>query len=141
MSFLLDTNVISEWTKPRPNRGVIDWLVSADEDRAFLSVITLAELRHGVERMAPGRRRESLDAWVQNDILVRFEGRILGITPAIADAWGRLMARAQAMGRTPSVMDTWIAATALVHELAVVTRNGSDFEPLGVKLVRPWTGQ
>ena len=92
MSFLLDTNVVSEWTKLRPNAGVMAWLADADEDQVFLSVVTLAELRHGIELLT-GRRRVSLDEWLRHDLALRFEGRIIPIEPAIADEWGRLVAR------------------------------------------------
>ena len=89
MSFLLDTNVVSEWVKPRPDAGVAAWLAEADEDRVFISVITLAELRYGIERMATGNRRRRLDEWLRNELPLRFEGRILAIDGATADAWAR----------------------------------------------------
>ncbi|MGH8291617.1 MAG: PIN domain-containing protein, partial [Steroidobacteraceae bacterium] len=99
MSFLLDTNVVSEWRKPRPNAGLIDWLTQVDEDEVFLSVVTFAELRHGIERLAAGARRRRLDDWLRNDLPVRFEGRIVGVDGAIADEWGRLVARRETLGR------------------------------------------
>lgn len=80
MNFLLDTNVIAEWTKPRPNSGVITWLDEADEDRVFLSVATLAELRHGVDRLAPAARRKKLDSWLREELPLRFESRVLAVT-------------------------------------------------------------
>lgn len=73
MSFLLDTNVVSEWTKPRPNAGLVGWLAQVDEDEVFLSVVTFAELRHGIERLAAGARRRRLDEWLRNDLPVRFK--------------------------------------------------------------------
>ena len=79
MSFLLDTNVVSEWTKPRPDVGVVEFLLTEDEDTLFLSIVTLAELRRGVDRLAAGRRRNRLDDWLRNDLLARFTGRLLGI--------------------------------------------------------------
>ena len=127
MNFLLDTTVVSEWTKVRPNAGVVEWLAAADEDRLFLSVVTLAEIRHGVERLASGRRRDRLDAWLRDDLPLRFEDRLLSIDPAIADAWGRLVSRRDAAGRPIAVMDAFIAATAIVHQLTLVTRNVADF--------------
>ena len=93
MSFLLDTNVVSEWTKPRPNSGVITWLEQADEDRVFLSVATLAELRHGTERLSTAARRKQLNSWLRDELPLRFETRILPVTTQIADVWGRLIAR------------------------------------------------
>lgn len=139
MSFLLDTNVVSEWTKPRPDAGVVRWLADVDEDRVFISVITLAELRHGVERMPDGARRRRLDAWLGDELPQRFEGRVLAIDAAIADIWGRIVARSQAAGRPVGSMDAFIAATAERHGLTLVTRNVSDFEPLGLALANPWT--
>jgi predicted nucleic acid-binding protein len=138
MSFLLDTNVVSEWVKPRPDAGVAAWLADVDEDRVFVSVITLAELRYGIERMATGQRRRRLDEWLGNELPLRFEGRILAIDGATADAWGKIVARSEASGRPISVTDAFIAATAEVHGLTLVTRNARDFEPTLKSIVNPW---
>jgi predicted nucleic acid-binding protein len=138
VSFLLDTNVVSEWTRARPNPGVVGWLADADEDRLFLSVITFAELRRGVERLATGTRRKRLDEWLREDLPNRFEGRILPVNAPIADLWGKLMARREASGQSMSAMDGLIAATAEAHDLALVTRNTSDFEGSLRSLVNPW---
>jgi len=138
MSFLLDTNVVSEWVKPRPDAGVISWLAAADEDRVFLSVVTIAELRHGIERLAAGARRRRLDDWLRNELPRRFEGRILFIDGAVADLWGTMVARGEAAGRPISVMDAFIAATAGVHGLTLVTRNAPDFESILKPIVNPW---
>lgn len=139
MNYLLDTNVVSEWVKPRPDPGVVAWLAEADEDRVFISVITLAELRHGVERMATGARRGRLDTWLRDELPLRFEGRALPVDGAVAEAWGKTMARGQAAGRPVSAMDAFVAATAEVHGLTLVTRNVSDFVVLGQPIVNPWT--
>jgi hypothetical protein len=138
VSFLLDTNVVSEWVKPRPDPGVVGWLEAVDEDRVFLSVITLAELRHGVDRMATGDRRQRIDEWLRDALPLRFEGRVLAIDEAVADAWGCVMAEREAIGRRLEPMDAFIAATAKVHDLAVVTRNTSDFEPSATVVLNPW---
>ena len=138
MSFLLDTNVVSEWVKPRPNAGVITWLEEADEDRLFLSVVTLAELRRGIERLEPGRRKKRLDEWLREELPDRFEGRILPIDAAIAETWGRLVARGEATGRAIGVMDAFIAATASAHDLTLVTRNIGDFKGSMRALLDPW---
>jgi predicted nucleic acid-binding protein len=140
LSFLLDTNVISESAKPRPDAGVLSWLATVNEDEVFLSVITLAELRHGVERMPVGARRSALDAWATDALPARFANRLLPIDPAIADQWGRTIARGQAAGRPLSAMDAFIAATAERHRLTLVTRNVSDFEVTGIRLLNPWDG-
>ena|SRR6266700_185222 len=139
MNFLLDTNVVSEWVRPRPNAGVVAWLAETDEDRVFLSVITLAELRYGIERLAGGNRRKRLDQWLRGELPLRFEGRILPIGNEIADVWGQTVARCEAVGRPISVTDAFIAATVEVHNLTLVTRNASDFEPTLKSIVNPWT--
>jgi toxin FitB len=139
VTFLLDTNVLSEWTKPRPNPGVVAWLAEVDEDRVYISVITLAELRHGIERMAAGSRRKRLDEWLQDELPLRFEDRVLPVDGAVADAWGKLVARSETAGRPIHAMDAFIAATAEVHDLALVTRNASDFEASLKAIVNPWT--
>jgi len=138
MNFLLDTNAVSEWVKPRPNPGLIHWIESADEDRVFLSVISLAELRYGVERMPGGARRGRLEQWLRNELPLRFEGRILSVDPNVAEAWGKTVSRSEAMGRPIGVMDAFLAATAEVHRLTLVTRNASDFTTLKTVL-NPWS--
>lgn len=139
MSFLLDTNVISEGAKPRPDDGVMDWLASVDEEQLYLSVVSLAELRHGIERLDAGRRRSALDLWLTEQLPARFESRLLLIDPETADAWGRIVAAAGASGRPIGAMDAFLAATAEQHQLTLVTRNLSDFEATGIRLFNPWT--
>lgn len=138
MSFLLDTNVISEGARPHPDPAVMEWLGSVDEDRLFLSVISLAELRHGVERLEAGRRTAALDQWLSDELPGRFDGRLLAADVTTADHWGRLVARAQANGRPIGAMDAFLAAAAEQHELTLVTRNVSDFDGIGVRLFNPW---
>ena len=139
MNFLLDTNVVSEWIKPHPDAGVVNWLSEIDEDRIFISVVTLAELRHGVERLSPGARRDRLDIWLTEEVPLRFEARLLDVDAETANMWGRVMARGQAIGRAPSAMDAFIAAVVLRHDMNLVTRNVSDFEALGVRYLNPWS--
>jgi toxin FitB len=139
VSFLLDTNVVSEWTKPRPNPGVVEWLAQVDEDEVFLSVVTFAELRHGIERLPAGDRRRRLDEWLRNDLPLRFEDRIVAVDGAIADEWGRVVARRESRGRPMSAMDALIAATGQVHGLTVVTRNMADFQGSVKSVLNPWT--
>jgi toxin FitB len=139
VSFLLDTNVVSEWTKPRPNAGITEWLARVDEDEVFLSVVTFAELRHGIERLPAGERRRRLDEWLRSDLPLRFEERIVGVDGAIADEWGRVVARRESRGRPISAMDALIAATAQVHGLTVVTRNVADFQASVKSVLSPWT--
>lgn len=138
MSFLLDTNAVSEWVKPRPNPGLIGWMESTDEDRIFLSVVSLAEIRYGVERLAGGTRRKRLEDWLQHELPLRFEARILPIDTEVADAWGKAVSRGEAAGCPIGAMDAFLAATAEVHRLTLVTRNVSDF-PLLKAVLNPWT--
>ena len=138
MSFLLDTNVVSEWVKPRPDPGVIAWLAEVDEDRVFLSVVTLAELRHGIERLPAGRRRARLDVWLRDELPLRFENRLLPIDELVADRWGMVISQREANGRPIGAMDAFIAATATVHGLALVTRNEPDFETAVDEIINPW---
>jgi predicted nucleic acid-binding protein len=137
VNFLLDTNAVSEWVKPRPNAGVIRWMEAADEDRIFLSVVSLAELRHGVERLATGARKNRLETWLRQELPLRFEGRILFVDDQIADAWGRAIARSEAMGRPMGAMDAFLSATAEHHRMTLVARNVSDF-PLLRAVLNPW---
>ncbi len=139
MSFLIDTNVVSEWLKPRPNPGVVSWLAAVDENQTFLSVVTVTELRYGIERMPPGARKKRIDDWLQQELLARFEGRVLPVDLAIADECGRLVARCQAKGRPIEPRDAFIAATSEVYDLTLVTRNTSDFQPAVTSLFTPWT--
>ena len=139
MSFLLDTHVVSEWLKPRPNAGVVSWLATVDEDQTCLSVVTITELRYGIERLAAGARRKRLDDWLHGELLNRFEGRILPVDLTIADECGRLVARSEAAGRPIEARDAFIAATSEVYGLTLVTGNLAHFRPVVKSLFTPWT--
>jgi toxin FitB len=105
----------------------------------FISVVTIAELRHGVERLAIGRRRKRLNEWIEGELLSRFDERILPIDAATADAWGRIVAHREGLGRPIGTMDAFIAATAQVHKLTLATRNQTDFEASVAAVVNPWS--
>lgn len=115
------------------------WLAAANEDDIFISCITITELRYGIERLASGKRRTQLDAWMQRDLQSRFQGRVLAIDTDVADLCGRLMARRESRGRRIEVRDAYIAACAEVHGLTLVTRNVSDFASVVRSIVMPWT--
>lgn len=138
MNLLLDTNVLSEVQRPAPSPKVLAWLDTIDEDRTFISVASIAELRRGIALLEDGRRRTALSVWLAHDLPERFAGRILPIGPAVAERWGDLMAQSRRSGIALSVMDGFFAATALTNDLALVTRNVKDFAALGVKLLNPW---
>jgi predicted nucleic acid-binding protein len=141
VKFLLDTNVVSEWTRPQPNPQVMSWLHETDEDRIYLSVVTLAELRHGIERLVGGRRRSRLETWLEDELTERFSGRIVNIDSAIADTWGTLVATREKAGRPIGAMDAMLAATAISQGQTLVTRSGSDFALLSLTIFDPWTEQ
>jgi predicted nucleic acid-binding protein len=138
VSFLIDTNVVSEWVRPQPDRNVISWLAEVDEDRVFISVISFAEIRRGIEMLPTGRRRERLATWLAEELPLRFEERILDIDRHVAETWGVVMARGQKIGLTLGSMDAFVAATAEAHGLTLVTRNVKDFQRLGISLLDPW---
>lgn len=138
MSTLLDTNVVLEWTRPQPDAGVMAWFDTVDEDRTYVSVVTLAELHCGVEGLPAGRRRSRLEEWLRDDLLLRFEGRVLPVDADVAKVWGRIVVQCNAAGRPITDMDAFIAATARVHGLQLATRNVRDFEAAEVPTVNPW---
>lgn len=138
MSFLLDTNVLSEGMRPRPNRGVVAWLAQVDEDRVFISVITMAELRRGIVRLPVSSRKAKLHRWLAEELRERFAGRILPIDDAVAMEWGDLVAARETAGGPIQPMDALIAATARVYDLAVVTRNVRDFKGAAQATINPW---
>ncbi|WP_296105081.1 type II toxin-antitoxin system VapC family toxin [uncultured Agrobacterium sp.] len=138
MMLLLDTNVLSEVTKPRPNEDVLTWLHELDEDRTFISIVSIAEIRRGVALMDKGRKQEALDKWLTDDLPQRFEKRIIPVEGLVARAWGDLMALAKRSGRGLASMDGMIAATAVAHHFSLATRNTKDFEGLGINIIDPW---
>lgn len=139
MNFLLDTNIVSEGTRPRPNPGVALWLANVDEDRTFLSVVTFAEVRFGIASMPGGRRRDRLENWLHDELAPRFAERVFQIDFRVADAWGIVVARAKAVGRPIQSMDAFIAATAVIHDLTVVSHDRYDFAAIDVRAIDPWT--
>jgi predicted nucleic acid-binding protein len=138
VSFLLDTNVLSESTRPRPDPAVLGWLADADEDRVHLSVASIAELRFGIALLDDGARKERLSVWLTDELIPRFEGRVLDITTQVAHTWGEIKARARRSGVALTVMDAFLASTAAAYELTLVTRNVKDYSQLGVALLNPW---
>ncbi len=135
MSYLLDTNVVSETIRRQQNRLVIEWLEQIPADALYVSVLTLGEIRKGIERLADKKRREKLRLWLEHELPAWFEGRMLPIDFAVADRWGRLLAE---VGRSVPTIDSLLAATALHHELRLVTRNAVDFDYPGLELINPW---
>jgi len=136
--FLLDTNVISELLRPRPAVGVTRWLNSVDEQKLFLSALTIGEIQKGISLLQQSRRRDTLESWLKVDLPLRFGPRIISVNEATAIRWGRASADAQLRGTPLSAVDGLIASTALEYGLTLVTRNVKDFAGTGVALVNPW---
>lgn len=136
--FLLDTNVISELIKSEPERNVLRWIGETEETILFLSVLTLGEIRNRIARLNPGKRRGRLESWLTVDLRHRFQDRILAVDEAIAERWGVLSATAAKEGRPAPVIDGLLAATALHHDLTLVTRNDGDVSGTGVATLNPW---
>lgn len=135
MSYLIDTNVISELVRPMPDERVVRWFAEIPDEVLYVSVLTLGEIRRGVERLEPGQRRERLRVWLETELPAWFEDRVLPIDAPVADRWGRLLAAA---GRSVPAVDSLLAATALQHDLRLVTRNTVDFPFDGLELTDPW---
>ena len=136
--FLLDTNIISELVKPRPEANVTAWIEDTDESLLYLSVLTLGEIRRRIATLPQSRRRATLETWLNKDLSARFEGRILIIDSEVADRWGLLTAAARNSGTVLPVIDGLLAATALEHNLTLVTRDTGQIPTMGVAVFNPW---
>lgn len=139
--FLLDTCAISEVARRKPDPGFSAWLRDADAAHVYLSVISLGEIRKGVELLADRHKKAALESWLTSDLTTRFAGRVLMLDSGVADRWGRLTALSAKRGRTAPAMDSLLAATALHYNLSVVTRNERDFAFTDVSITNPWTGR
>ena len=136
--FLLDTNIPSELVRPQPEPKVQAWIAAQSLEALFISAVSFGELRKGIILRAPGKRRTELESWIEADLSILFSGRTLSVTRSIAERWGKLDVERQLAGRPLNMADGLIAATALEHDLTVVTRNVRDFTGLGVTLFNPW---
>lgn len=135
MNVLLDTNVVSEFARTKPQQAVLEWLRQVPPEALYVSVLTLGELRDGVERLSASTRREQLKLWLERDVRSWFGSRVLPVDAAVADRWGRLRAT---MKRPLPAVDSLLAATALEHGLRLVTRDAGDFAFPGLEVVNPW---
>ena len=138
MKYLLDTCVISELVKPKPNPKVVNWINNKNEDDMCLSVLTIGEIQKGISKLTESKKRDVLLTWLNTELLTRFEDRILHITEIVALKWGSIQGELEVKGNKMPTIDGLIAATALVHNLIVVTRNGDDMQKCGVEIVNPW---
>ena len=141
MAFLLDTNVVSETIKPKPEPRVLDWLEAQMPADLFLAAQTMGELVRGARKVKEDTRRERLESWIEQDLAQQFEGRVLSFDGPTAALWGRLMGDGDRAGRTPAAADAQIAAVAIHHKLTLITRNVKDFEHFDLKLLNPWQSE
>jgi len=135
---LLDTCILSELVKPRPDEKVVRWVDAQNEDHLFLSVLIIGELQKGIAKLPESPRRTALRDWLEQDLTERFAGRILPVDAGIALTWGRLQGEAERLGTKLPVIDALLTATAIVHDLTIATRNVADFVRCGAAIVNPW---
>ena len=139
MAFLLDTNVISETVRPRPQRRVLDWIEAHNPSDLFLTAQTIGELVRGARTVREQERRERFERWIEQDLARQFDRRILPFDGRTAVIWGYLTGDGDRAGRRPAAADAHIAAVAIQHELILVTRNVRDFTQFDVQLLNPWS--
>jgi predicted nucleic acid-binding protein len=136
MKYLVDTNVISEMSKPAPSKAVISWMKSIPETDLFMSVVSIGEIVFGICKLSDKTRSRKLTTWLDNVIYDGFEGRILEISIDVMRVWGELYA---SLPRSLPIQDTLIAATAIANNLAIATRNVKDFKDIaGLSIFNPW---
>lgn len=136
--FLLDTNVVSEFRRTAPSPKVLAWLGSSDQEALYLSVVTLGEIRRGIERTGDSTKKRTLNAWLALTVRPQFGDRILPIDERVAGRWGSMLGTAARRGHPIPPIDAFLAATALEHDMTLVTRNARDFAGTGVTLLNPW---
>lgn len=139
MKCLLDTCVISELVTKSPDPDVVEFVDSLEPDNVFLSAITVGEIIKGIEKLPSSKRKQELHAWLQEDLLIRFDNKIISLDIRVLIEWGKLTARVETAGKPMPAIDSLIAATVLTHELTLITRNVSDFEAAGIEIVNPWS--
>lgn len=137
MSYLLDTNVVSETERKLPERKVVDWLSIVDSQNVYLSVLTIGEIKKGVTKLASGKRKAHIQNWLE-DVRKHFGGRILPITEQTFLVWGKMIAEYERKGIVRPVLDSLLEATAVEHDLILVTRNIRNFKESSVTILNPW---
>ena len=137
MNYLLDTCVLSETIKPKPDQGLVDWLTAREESTLFVSALTLGELHKGIERLPSGKKNHALLLWLAS-LRAAYTARLRAFAPECSMTRGEITARAAASGRAPPGIDSMLAATALRNDCSLVTRNVDAFSGIDVKLINPW---
>ena len=139
MNYLLDTCLISELAKSEPDKKVVDWVLSEDETSFYVSVLTFGELHKGIEKLPESKKKAELRIWIEDELKNRFQNRIVGIDMRVSIVWGKIQCIAEKKGKPMPAIDSLIAATGIAHDFTVVTRNITDMEQSGVKLLNPWS--
>jgi len=138
LRYLLDTNIISELTKPTPNSAVISFINSLDEDDIFISVITIGEIQFGIQKLPDSKKKEKLLSWLHTDLLTRFHNKIVEIDTETMLLWGELSQKLKAKGTPMPIMDLLIATTCLRGNYLLITRNEKDFTHLEIEMINPF---
>jgi len=139
MNYILDTCVLSETIKPRPDPALVKWLQGQRPDGLFISTFTLGELRKGIDRLPPGIKRHDLQLWLSK-LSDTYQDRFLSFDEECAMLWGSLCANSESAGMPLPVIDSLVAAVSLRHGCTLVTRNERDYVQTGVPLLNPWSG-
>ncbi len=138
MTYLLDTCILSEGAAKQPNPNVIHWLTTQPIETLYLSAISIGEISKGINKMPESQRKTNLETWLYQDLLVRFDCRILSLNVEVMLAWGDLVGKLQTQGLALPILDSLIAATAIHQRLRLVTRNEKDFNKTGLTIVNPF---
>lgn len=138
MKYLLDSCLISEVVKPNPNKAVVQWLHGRDEETLFLSVLTVGEIQKGIAKLPDGKRKQSIQIWLDEELRPRFSERILSIDEKVASTWGLIQGEAERAGHPIATIDGLLGATAIAHDLTLVTRDEEDLRRTGARILNPW---
>jgi len=138
MKYLLDTSVITELILSAPNQSLVNFVDSLDQEDLYLSAITLGELAKGIEKLPKSQKKQDLEAWLRDDLLIRFEGHIISLDDEVMIQWGKMSARLEALGIILPAVDSFIAATVMTHHMVLVTLNENDFQNTEIEIVNPW---
>lgn len=137
MNYLLDTCLLSEFLKRKPDQNVLDWFNSQGDETLYISVLAIGEIHKGIAKLVASRRKSEFQNWLES-VVFRFDSRILAFDISTSYVWGEMKADLEAKGRNIPVIDSLMAATALEYDLTVATRDESDFTPTGVSIINPW---
>jgi predicted nucleic acid-binding protein len=140
VNYLIDTCVVSELIKDKPDRRVAKWIDGCDEESLYLSVLTIGEIQKGITKLGAGARKSLLQKWLDSDLRQRFLGRVLPVSEAVAVAWGNIQGKAETAGASLPTIDGLLGATAIVHHCAIATRDENDLAATGAEILNPWNG-